>query len=167
MDQYSNQANPHAHYETTAPEIWEQTAGCLSHFVGVLGTSGSFGGTARRLREYNPDIVCVSVQPDSAFHGLEGMKHMDSAMVPAIYDGSLADHDIRVSTEDAYRAVRRLVREEGLFVGVSSGAALAGCLEVARRHTSGRPAMIATLFADSAERYLSERFWDDPEYNAE
>lgn len=162
LDQYGNENNWRAHYLSTGEEIWQQTAGCVSHFVGALGTSGSFTGVAKKLREYNPDILCVSVQPDEPFHGLEGMKHMDSSIVPGIYDPALADDDIRVNTEDAYRSVRRLVRDEGLFVGISSGAALEGCLEVARRLPANRPAMIVTLFPDSAERYLGERFWDDP-----
>jgi len=162
LDQYNNEDNWRAHYVSTGEEIWQQTAGCVSHFVGALGTSGTFGGVARRLRDYNPDINCISVQPDEPFHGLEGMKHMQSAIVPGIYDPGLADDNVPVATETAYRAVRRLVREEGLLAGISSGAALEGCLEVARRLPAGRPAMIVTVFPDSAERYLGERFWEDP-----
>jgi len=167
LDQYANDENWRAHADTTAAEIWEQTAGCVSHFVAALGTGGSFVGTARGLRGLGAEVECVSVQPDSPFHGMEGMKHMASALAPPIYDPAVADDDIAVATEDAYRAVRRLAREEGLFVGVSSGAALAGCLEVARRLPGGHSAMIVTIFPDSGARYGSERFWDDPEYDAE
>lgn len=161
LNQYDNDENWRAHYHTTAPEIWEQTAGCISHFIGALGTSGSFVGTARGLRERNPEIECISVQPDTAFHGMEGMKNMASAIVPQIYDPVLADDNVFVTTEDAYRAVKRLIRDEGLLVGVSSGAALAGCLAVARRLPLNRPAMIVTIFPDNGEKYLSERFWDE------
>src|SRR4029078_7536779 len=131
-DQYNNDANWRAHYDTTAPEIIEQTSGRLTHFVPVLGTSGTFVGTARRLKKYNPAIKLISFQPDSPFHGLEGLKHLETAMVPRIYDPNLADQDVRVSTEDAHRFVRRLAREEGLLVGISAGAALAASLQVAR-----------------------------------
>ncbi len=159
-DQYNNPANWQAHYNGTAVEIWEQTAGRLTHFVATLGTSGTFCGTARRLKELNPAIRCISLQPDSPFHGLEGMKHMGSAIVPGIYDSTLADQDLPVATEDAYRMVRRLAREEGLLVGVSSGAALWGALEVARQ-LKGSSGVIVTLFPDSGDKYLSERFWDE------
>lgn len=168
LNQYDNDDNWRAHYEGTAWEIWNQTAGCITHFVGALGTSGTFTGTTRRLRELNPRIRCISVQPDSPFHGLEGMKHMRSAMVPGIYDPRLADENIEVRTEDAYRAVKRLIRQEGMLVGVSSGAALVACLDVARRIPPGRPAMIVTIFPDNGEKYLSERFWDEvPEHDEE
>ena len=168
LNQYDNDDNWRAHYEGTASEIWNQTAGCITHFVSVLGTSGTFTGTARRLRELNPRVRCISVQPDAPFHGLEGMKHMPSALVPTIYDPSLADENLEVRTEDAYRAVKRLIRQEGMLVGVSSGAALVACLEVARRIPPGRPAMIVTIFPDHGEKYLSERFWQElPEENAE
>jgi cysteine synthase B len=162
LNQYDNDENWRAHYEGTAHEIWEQSAGCITHFVAALGTSGSFTGTTRRLREFNPRIRCVSVQPDSPFHGLEGMKHMASAAVPRIYDPSLADGNIEVRTEDAYEMVKRLVREEGLLVGVSSGAALVACLEVARSVPRDRHAMIVTIFPDHGEKYLGERFWEEP-----
>lgn len=161
LNQYDNDHNWQAHYHGTAPEIWEQTAGCVSHFVAVLGTSGTFMGTSRRLVEFNPHLECVSVQPDSAFHGMEGMKRMDSALAPGIYDADLADANIDVSTEDAYGAVKRLIREEGLLLGVSSGAALLGCLEVARRVPEGQAAMIVTVFPDNGEKYLHERFWEE------
>jgi len=155
-DQYSNDANWRAHFETTGPEIIEQTGGRITHFIAGLGTSGTFVGTSRRLKQYNPAIRVVSFQPDSPFHGLEGLKHMETALVPAIYDATLADEDLRVSTEDAHRFVRRLAREEGLMVGISSGAALAASLAVARQLDSG---VVVTVFPDGAEKYLSENFW--------
>jgi cysteine synthase B len=160
-DQYSNAANPGAHYSTTAPEIWEQTGGRVTHFVAGLGTSGTFVGTTRRLKELNPKIRCISMQPDSGFHGLEGLKHMATAMVPAIYEPSIADEDVAVATEDAYRMVRRLAREEGILAGVSSGAALCACFDVARRLPRGQQAVMVTVFPDSGEKYLSERFWSE------
>src|SRR5271156_1578166 len=132
-DQYGNPANPAAHYATTAPEIWEQTHGQITHFVAGLGTSGTFVGTTRRLKELNPKIRCISFQPDSSFHGLEGLKHMPTNIVPAIYDPKVADENLEMRTEDAQQMARRLAREEGMLVGVSSGAALCACLEVARR----------------------------------
>lgn len=161
VDQYANPANPAAHYSGTAPEIWRQTRGTLTHFVAGLGTSGTFVGTTRRLKELNPGIHCVSVQPDSGFHGLEGLKHMATAIVPRIYDPSLADEDIAVRTEDAQAMTKRLAREEGFLVGVSSGAALWACLDVARRLPRDERAVIVTLFADSGEKYLTERFWNE------
>ena len=161
LNQYDNDDNWRAHYEGTAWEIWNQTAGCATHFVAVLGTSGTFTGTARRLRELNPALCCVSVQPDSPFHGLEGMKHMPSAFVPGIYDPSLADENIEIATETAHRAVKRLIREEGMLVGTSSGAAIAACIEVARSIPRDRPSMIVTIFPDNGEKYLSERFWEE------
>jgi S-sulfo-L-cysteine synthase (O-acetyl-L-serine-dependent) len=161
VDQYANPANPAAHYSGTAPEIWRQTRGTITHFVAGLGTSGTFVGTTRRLKELNPGIHCVSVQPDSGFHGLEGLKHMATAIVPRIYDPSLADEDIAVRTEDAQAMTKRLAREEGFLVGVSSGAALWACLDVARRLPRDERAVIVTLFADSGEKYLTERFWNE------
>jgi S-sulfo-L-cysteine synthase (O-acetyl-L-serine-dependent) len=160
-DQYSNPANPLAHYNTTAPEIWRQTEGRITHFVAGLGTSGTFGGTTRRLKELNPKIRCISFQPDSGFHGLEGLKHMATAIVPKIYDPTLADDDLAVRTEDAHRMVKRLAREEGILHGVSSGAAMCACFEVARRLPRGASAVIVTVFPDSGEKYLSEKFWDE------
>lgn len=156
-DQYSNDSNWRAHYDTTGPEIIEQTSGRITHFVAGLGTSGTFVGTSRALRAYNPSIRLISFQPDSPFHGLEGLKHMETAMVPKIYDETLADEDLRVSTEDAHRAVRRLAREEGLLVGISAGAALVAALNVAKRLQSG---VVVTVFPDGAEKYLSENFWN-------
>ena len=161
LNQYDNDDNWRAHYEGTAWEIWNQTAGCVTHFVAVLGTSGSFMGTARRLRELNPRIECISVQPDSPFHGLEGMKHMPSALVPKIYDPALANRNIDVQTENAYRAVKRLIREEGMLVGISSGAAVVACVDVARSLSRERAAMIVTIFPDNGEKYLNERFWEE------
>jgi cysteine synthase B len=158
-DQYNNDANWRAHYETTAPEILAQTENRITHFVAGLGTSGTFVGTGRRLREALPSVKLISFQPDSPLHGLEGLKHMETAIVPGIYDPTLADEDMRVATEDAYTMVRRLAREEGLLVGISGGAALAGALKVARRV---RNAVIVTVFPDSADKYMSERFWNLP-----
>lgn len=160
-DQYSNPANVEAHMMTTAPEIWEQTSGRVTHFVAGLGTSGTFVGTARGLKKLNPRVRAISVQPDSAFHGLEGMKHMASAIVPKIYDPAIADEDLVVRTEDAYAMVKRLAREEGMLVGISSGAAICACLDVARRSQTGERAVIATVFPDSGDKYLSERFWEE------
>jgi len=156
-DQYSNPANWQAHYRTTGVEILEQTAGRVTHFVAGLGTSGTFVGTGRRLREERPSVQLISVQPDSPLHGLEGLKHMASAIVPSIYDAGLADRDMGVATEDAHVLVRRLAREEGLFVGPSSGAALAACLQVAADLTTG---VIVTVFPDGGDRYLSDHLWD-------
>ena len=160
-DQYGNPANPNAHYTTTAPEIWEQTGGQITHFVAGLGTSGTFVGTTRRLKEMNPKIRCISFQPDSSFHGLEGLKHMETAIVPPIYDAKLADEDLAVQTEDAQRMAKRLAKEEGILVGVSAGAALCACLQVARRLPKDERAVIVTVFPDSGEKYLSERFWSE------
>src|SRR6185369_16805659 len=155
-DQYNNDANWQAHYDTTAPEIIEQTSGRLTHFVAGLGTGGTFVGTGRRLRKFNPAIKLISFQPQGPFHGLEGLKHMASAIVPAIYDPGLADEDLRIDTERAYRMVRRLAREEGLLAGISSGAAVAAMLDVASRLERG---VIVTVFPDGAEKYLNESFW--------
>jgi cysteine synthase B len=156
-DQYNNPGNWRSHYDTTAPEIIEQTGGRLTHFVAGLGTSGTFVGAGRRLREFKPSIRLISVQPDSPLHGLEGLKHMATAIVPGIYDTSLADEDIGVGTEEAFELTRRLAKQ-GLFVGISSGANLAGALQVARRTAD---AVIVVVFCDGGEKYLSERFWDE------
>jgi cysteine synthase B len=152
-DQYSNPANWRAHYETTGPEILAQTGGRITHFVAGLGTSGTFVGTGRRLREANPDIRLISVQPDSPLHGLEGLKHMDTAIVPAIYDPALADEDARVESEAAWDMLRRLAREEGLFVGASGAAALLVASRVARTLDRG---VVVTIVPDGGERYLSD-----------
>jgi cysteine synthase B len=157
-DQYSNDANWHAHYCGTANEIWRQTRGQLTHFVAMLGTSGTFVGTTRRLRELNSDIQCISLQPDSPFHGIEGAKHMASAIVPEIYDPTLADMNLEISTEEAHAMVRRLAREEGLLVGISAGAAVVGSIRIARENPG---ACIVCILCDGAEKYLSERFWDE------
>jgi cysteine synthase B len=156
-DQYNNDANWRAHYETTALEIWNQTGGRITHFVAGLGTSGTFVGTSRRLKELNPKIQCIAFQPDSPFHGLEGLKHMETAIVPGIYDAEIADENIEASTEDAHRYARLLGREEGLLVGVSSAAAMASAIKVAEKSKSG---VIVTIFPDSADKYLSESFWE-------
>jgi cysteine synthase B len=161
-DQYSNPANWQAHYNTTAAEIWRQTEGQLTHFIAGLGTSGTFVGTTRRLKELNPAIQAISFQPDSPFHGLEGMKHMATAIVPAIYDATVADRNVEIETEAAYAMVRRLAREEGLLVGISAGAAIVACMQIAKEEAAaGRRAVIVTVLPDSADKYLSERFWED------
>jgi len=160
-DQYSNPANWQAHYHGRAEEIWQQTEGRITHFIAMMGTSGTFMGTARRLKELNPKIRCVSLQPDSPFHGIEGAKHMASAIVPGIYDPALADEDIGISTEDSYAMAIRGSREEGLLVGISAGAAIAGSLQIARRLRKDEEAVIVTIFPDSGDKYLSERFWTE------
>jgi len=160
-DQYGNPANPAAHYTTTAPEIWEQTGGRITHFLAGLGTSGTFIGTTRRLKELNPRIRCISFQPDSGFHGLEGLKHMPTAMVPPIYDPSIADENMEVQTEHGQQMAKRMAREEGILGGVSAGAALWACLDVAKRIPRQEQALIVTVFPDSGEKYLSERFWSE------
>ncbi len=157
-DQYNNDANWQAHFDTTAPEIIEQTGGRLTHFVAGLGTSGTFMGVGRRLRAFDPGIRLVSVQPDSPLHGLEGLKHMATAIVPGIYDDTIADEDLGITTEEAFELTRRLAKQ-GLFVGISSGANLAGALRVAREASN---AVIVVVFCDGGEKYLSERFWDEP-----
>jgi S-sulfo-L-cysteine synthase (O-acetyl-L-serine-dependent) len=160
-DQYGNPANWLAHYHGTANEIWDQTIGRVTHFVAGLGTSGTFMGVTRRLKELNPNIRCISLQPDAAFHGLEGWKHMATALVPAIYDDGLADENLEVGTEESYRMVKTAAREEGLLLSPSAAAALLGCLQVAKTIPVGQRAVIVTVFADSATKYLSERFWDE------
>ena len=158
-DQYGNDANWRAHYRTTAEEIWRQTEGRVSHFVAMLGTSGTFIGTSRRLKELNPAVRCISLQPDSPFHGIEGAKYMPTSIVPRIYDPSVAEEELWVSTEEAYAMIKRLAREEGLLVGISGGAAMAGALRVAQETEPG--SVIVTIFPDSGDRYLSERFWQE------
>ena len=161
-DQYSNDANWLAHYRGTANEIWQQTEGQITHFVAMLGTSGTFMGTTRRLKELNPTIRCISLQPDSSFHGIEGAKHMASAIVPKIYDPMLADENLEIATEDAYAMARRMARECGLLLGISGAAGIAGSLRVAEQLDLGRePAVIVTILADSGDKYLSERFWTE------
>lgn len=161
-DQYSNPMNPQAHYETTAAEIRHQTEGTVTHFVAGLGTSGTFCGVARRLRESNPAVECISFEPDGPFHGLEGMKHMASAIVPAIYRPELAHRRMECATEEAHAMCRRAAREEGLLIGISAGAALAVSVRLARElEGAGRPALIVTVFPDGADRYLSDPFWEE------
>ena len=160
-DQYSNDANWQSHYHGTANEIWQQTEGRITHFVAMLGTSGTFMGTARRLKELNPHIRCISLQPDSPFHGIEGAKHMASAIVPKIYDPKLAEEDMPIATEDAYRMAKRLAREEGLLVGISAAAAIVGSLKVAENRKKGQSAVIVSILCDSGDKYLSERFWEE------
>ena len=162
-DQYSNEANWKAHYCMTANEIWQQTQGRITHFVSMLGTSGTFVGTTRRLKELNPAVKCVSLQPDSSFHGIEGAKHMASAIVPKIYDPTLADQNLEIATEDAYAMARQLSRTAGLLVGISAAAAVVGCLKIARelRLQQDQEAVIVTILCDSGDKYLSERFWSE------
>jgi cysteine synthase B len=162
-DQYSNDANWLAHYHGTANEIWQQTEGRITHFVAMLGTSGTFMGATRRLKELNPTIRCVSLQPDSAFHGIEGAKHMASAIVPRIYDPTLADEDIEVATENAHAMARRISRECGLLLGVSAAAGVFASLKIAERLQlrKDQQAVIVTILCDSGDKYLSERFWSE------
>ena len=162
-DQYSNDANWKAHYNGTAIEIWQQTQGRITHFVSMLGTSGTFVGTTRRLKELNPAVKCISLQPDSAFHGIEGAKHMATAIVPKIYDASLADQDLEISTEDSYAMARQISRKAGLLVGISAAAAVVGCLKIARdlELKRNQEAVIVTILCDSGDKYLSERFWTE------
>jgi cysteine synthase B len=162
LDQYSNDANWRAHYNSTGLEIWEQTAGRVTHFVAGLGTSGTFMGTTRRLKELNPAIQAVRMHPDSPFHGLEGLKYMVGTIVPAIYDPALADRAIEVETEAAYAMVKQLASDEGLLVGISAGASVAACVQIAREEAAaGRNAVIVTVLPDSADKYLSDRFWEE------
>jgi cysteine synthase B len=158
-DQYSNPANWRAHYDTTGPEILAQTEHEVTHFVAGLGTSGTFVGAGRFFRDHAPAVKLISVQPETALHGLEGLKHMDTAIVPSIYDAALADEDARAGTEESYVLTRRLATEEGLLVGISSGAALAVAIRVARSIDAG---VVVTIFPDGGEKYLSERFWEEP-----
>jgi len=159
-DQYSNDANWRAHYANgTADEIWMQTKGRVTHFVAILGTSGTFVGTSRRLKELNPAIRCISLQPDSPFHGIEGTKHMETSIVPKIYDASIADAELGIETEAAYTMARRVAREEGLLIGVSAAAALVGAIQIAKDAAAG--SVIVTIFPDSGDKYLSEHFWEE------
>jgi cysteine synthase B len=161
-DQYNNPANWKAHYDGTGPEIIEQTAGRITHFITGLGTSGTFVGVTRRLRRELPNEKCYSAQPSSGFHGLEGLKHMPTSIVPGIYDPSLADGNLWVETEDAHRMVRQMARREGLLVGVSSGGNVWAALELGRQLASrGETGVIVTILCDSADKYLSEHFWDE------
>jgi cysteine synthase B len=157
LDQYNNPSNPQAHYDTTAPEIIEQTGGKITHFVASIGTSGTIMGTGRRLKEFNPDIQIIQVEPATPLHGLEGLKHMATSIVPGIYHPEKLDDKISAPTEESYDMAKRLAREEGLFVGQSSGAAMWGALEVAKKLKQG---VVVALFPDGGDRYLSTRLWD-------
>jgi cysteine synthase B len=167
-DQYGNPANWQAHFRGTASnpgtgnEIWQQTEGQVTHFVAGLGTAGTFMGTSRRLKQLNPEVQCISMQPDSPFNGLEGLKHMATAIVPPIYDPTLADANVEVETEAAYAMCKRLAREEGLLVGVSAAAAVVASLRVAEQAAAaGQAAVVVTVLCDAADKYLSERFWEE------
>jgi cysteine synthase B len=161
-DQYNNPANWKAHFEHTGPEIIEQTGGRLTHFVAAMGTSGTFMGVTRRLHRDLPEVKCYSGQPSSGFHGLEGLKHMPTAIVPGIYDETIADGNIWLDTEDSYAMVRRLAKEEGLLVGISSGCNVLAARSIAKElAAAGKPGIIVTVLCDSAEKYLSEHFWED------
>lgn len=161
-DQYNNPANWQAHYKTTGVEIWNQTEGQITHFVAGLGTSGTLSGTSRRLREYNPDIQIISAQPDVAFHGIEGWKHMETSILPGIYNSNLADYNMGISTDASYAMTRRLAREEGYLVGPSAGAAMVSALKVAEEIAErGESAFIVTLFPDNAYKYLSSAMWQE------
>lgn len=158
-DQYNNEANWREHYNSTAPEIWAQTGRRITHFVAGLGTTGTFVGASRRLKEFNPQIQAISMQPDSPLHGLEGMKHLETAIVPGIYDANLADENVEVSTEDAFEMTKRLAREEGIFVGVSAGANVFAAIRLAKQLKT--EAVVVTILCDGGGKYLSERFWDE------
>lgn len=161
-DQYNNPANWKSHYETTGPEIIRQTEGRITHFVAAMGTSGSFTGTSRRLRREVPGVQCISAQPSSGFHGLEGLKHMPTAIVPGIYDPELADENIWLDTEEAFEMTRRLGREEGVLVGISAGANMTAARKIGKRLVEeGKPGVIVTFLCDGAAKYLSEHFWND------
>ncbi len=159
-DQYNNPANWQAHYDTTGVEIWQQTEGCVTHFVAGLGTSGTLIGTGRRLKDYNPTVQIVALQPDSPFHGLEGLKHMETAIKPGIYQPDFADVNLGISTEETYAMALRLAREEGLLVGISAATAMVGSLGIAEQAAAqAEPAVIVTLFPDNAYKYLSGSPW--------
>lgn len=161
-DQYSNPANWQAHFHSTGPEILAQTERRLTHFVALLGTSGTFVGTSRRLKQDAPGVKCISAQPSTGFHGIEGTKHMPTAIVPAIYDSTLADRNLWIETEHCHRMVRRLAREEGLLVGISAAGNVHAALTIAEElHEQGRTGVIVTILCDGADKYLSEHFWDD------
>ena len=157
-DQYNNDANWRAHYETTGPEIWQQTAGRITHFLAGLGTCGTFTGVGRYLKERDSSVRLIAMEPDSPIHGLEGLKHLPSSRMPGIYDPTLADETVEIATEEAQEMTRRLAREEGLFVGVSAGANVVAALAIARE---AREATVVTILCDGGERYMSERFWTE------
>jgi cysteine synthase B len=158
-DQYNNDANWRAHYETTGPEIWKQTEGRITHFVAGLGTCGTFTGVGRKLKELNPSVQLISMEPDSPIHGLEGLKHLPTSRMPGIFDPALADEQIEIATEEAQAMTRRLAREEGLFVGVSAGANVVAAVTLAQKLP--RESVIVTILCDGGERYMSERFWTE------
>lgn len=161
-DQYNNDANWQAHFKTTGPEIIAQTEGRVTHFVALLGTSGTFMGTSRRLKHDVPGVQCISAQPSVGFHGIEGTKHMPSAIVPGIYDPKFADRNLEIETEDCYRMVKRLAREEGMLVGISGAGNIVAAMILAKElHEQGKQGVIVTIFCDSADKYLSEHFWDE------
>lgn len=161
-DQYNNDSNWRAHYETTAPEIIRQTEGRITHFVALLGTSGTFVGNTRRFREELPQVECISAQPSTGFHGIEGTKHMPSAIVPGIYDDKLANRNLWIETEDCHRMVKRLAREEGLLVGISGAGNVVAAMTIAKElRAQGKQGVIVTILCDSADKYLSEHFWDE------
>ncbi|MEZ4593815.1 MAG: cysteine synthase family protein [Chloroflexota bacterium] len=155
-NQYNNSANWQAHTKSTAPEIWQQTEGQITHFVAGLGTSGTFTGTTRRLKQFNPNIQAIAMQPDSPFHGLEGLKHMPSALKPGIYDEDVADEQVTVRTEDAHAMAHFLARKEGLFVGISAAAAVVASLNVAKTLDEG---VVVTILPDNGFKYLSDKLW--------
>jgi cysteine synthase B len=162
VNQYNNAANWQAHYKTTSLEIWDQTDGRITHFIAGLGTTGTFTGTSRRLKELDPSIQVISLQPDSPFNGLEGLKHIPTAIKPGIYDSTLADRNLEIRTEATYAIARRLAREEGLLVGISSAAALVGALQIAQELSdSGQAGVIVTLFPDNGYKYLTDQFWTE------
>lgn len=158
LDQYNSEANWRAHFESTGPEIWRQTGGTITHFVACLGTTGTFVGAGRYLKSKNPGVRLVAVQPDAPFHGIEGVKHLESSRIPGIWDPKLPDEILSVATEDAQRAVRRLAREEGSLVGTSSGAAFDAALRLSERIREG---CVVAMFPDGGERYLGERYWEE------
>ncbi len=161
-DQYNNDANWQAHFETTGPEIIAQTEGRITHFVTLLGTSGTFMGNSRRLRKELPHVECISAQPSTGFHGIEGTKHMPTAIVPGIYDETLADRNLWIETEACHKMVKRLAREEGLLVGISGAGNVVAALTVAKDlQAQGKNGVIVTILCDSADKYLSEHFWDE------
>ncbi len=158
-DQYNNPRNWQAHYQTTAVEIWKQTEGRVTHFISGLGTSGTCMGTGKRLKEFNPKVQVIAVEPDSPFHGLEGLKRMDASIVPGIYDRKFPDRHLDVLTEDAYRGVFRLAKTEGILVGISSGAAYHAALQICEEIQEG---VVVAVFPDNADKYLSDEFWNGP-----
>jgi cysteine synthase B len=157
-DQYNNSANWQSHYNNTGPEIIKQSRAKITHFIAGLGTSGTFVGTSRRLKKFNPDIQVISFQPDSPLHGLEGLKHMETAIVPGIYDSELADSNLEINTEEAQDMLKKLARDEGLFVGISSGAASVAAVKVAKSISEGH---IVVIFPDSGHKYFDQNFWGE------